>query len=202
MVFHTSIDQHNRTILQAFHGDFLSPDLVEEKYKNEWAPMAHHLIGEKNPVNPGTAQAVPHVQTKNKNEVKKMSQENFMKQIGLLCISGGSGNPPTLRIYGCGEILTLNRLEKKKDKSPDFAIMLGSMRVGSVWNKVSANGKNYKTGTILNHLDLEKEIRFVVFPAKEKGQDHPVFLSQELDQSGSFDENTPPSSPQEMDSFE
>lgn len=183
------------TFCRAFHGDFLSPDLVDEKYKNEWAPMAHHLIGEKNPVNPGTAQAVPHVQTKNKNEAKKMSQD-FMKQIGLLYISGGSGNPPTLRIYGCGEILTLNRLEKKKDKSPDFAIMLGSMRVGSVWNKVSANGKNYKTGTILNHLDLEKEIRFVVFPAKEKGQDHPVFLSQELDQSGSFD------SPQEMDSFE
>ena len=43
----------------------------EEKYKNEWAPMAHHLIGEKNPVNPGTARAVPHVQTKKKNEEKK-----------------------------------------------------------------------------------------------------------------------------------
>lgn len=185
------------TFCRAFHGDFLSPDLVDEKYKNEWAPMAHHLIGEKNPVNPGTAQAVPHVQTKNKNEVKKMSQD-FMKQIGLYISS--SGNPPTLRIYGCGEILTLGRLEKKKDKSPDFAIMLGSMRVGSVWNKASANGKNYKTGTILNHLDLEKEIRFVIFPAKEKGQDHPVFLSQELDQSGSFDENAPPSS-QELDSF-
>lgn len=56
---------------QAFHGDFLLPDLVEEKYKNEWAPMAHHLIGEKNPVNPGTARAVPHVQTKKKNEEKK-----------------------------------------------------------------------------------------------------------------------------------
>ena len=33
--------------------------------------LAHHLIGEKNPVNPGTARAVPHVQTKKKNEEKK-----------------------------------------------------------------------------------------------------------------------------------
>ena len=97
-----------------------------------------------------------------------MSQD-FMKQIGLLRTYRAS-LPPTLRIYGCGEILTLNRLEKKKEKSPDFAIMLSSMRVGSVWNKVSSNGKNYKTGTILNHLDLEKEIRFVVFPAQEKGK--------------------------------
>ncbi|HNN76633.1 MAG TPA: DUF736 family protein [Leptospiraceae bacterium] len=115
-----------------------------------------------------------------------MSQD-FMKQIGLLRTYRAS-LPPTLRIYGCGEILTLNRLEKKKEKSPDFAIMLASMRVGSVWNKVSANGKNYKTGTILNHLDLEKEIRFVVFPAQEKGQDHPVFLSQEYEASDSFGE--------------
>jgi len=123
-----------------------------------------------------------------------MSQD-FMKQIGLLRTYRAS-LPPTLRIYGCGEILTLNRLEKKKEKSPDFAIMLvsnvadmlASMRVGSVWNKVSSNGKNYKTGTILNHLDLEKEIRFVIFPAQEKGQDHPVFLSQEYEASDSFGE--------------
>lgn len=166
---------------QAFHGDFLSPDLVEEKYKNEWAPMAHHLIGEKNPVNPGTAQAVPQFKNQKKNEAQKMSNE-CMKQIGMF---GNSEGKQLLRIYGCGEILTLIRLERKKDKSPDYGIFLGPMRVGSIWNKVSQGGKKYKTGTILNHLDLEKEIRFVIFPAKEKG-DHPVFLSQELDQSGSL----------------
>lgn len=120
-----------------------------------------------------------------------MSNE-YMKQIGFL--GNGETRQQLLRIYGCGEILTLIRLERKKDKSPDYGIFLGPMRVGSIWNKVSQVGKKYKTGTILNHLDLEKEIRFVIFPAKEKGQDHPVFLSQELDQSDSFAENDSPGS--------
>lgn len=128
--------------------------------------------------------------------------QDFMKQIGILSISG-SGNP-MLRVYGCVEILSLQRLERKKDKSPDFAILMGSMRVGSVWNKVSANGKNYKTGTVLNHLDLEKEIRFVVFPAKEKGHEHPVFLSQEYETNDSFAESdsaTKPGMDPSSDSF-
>jgi uncharacterized protein (DUF736 family) len=105
-----------------------------------------------------------------------MSQD-FMKQIGSL----DSGEKNTLRIYGFYGTLSIVRLERKKDKSPDFAIYWGVQRVGSIWNKVSQGGKKYKTGSILNHLDLEKEIRFVIFPAKIKGEDHPVFLSQEED---------------------
>ena len=178
---------------KGFEGDFLTPDLVDEKYRNEWAPMARHLIGDQNPVNPGTAQAVPQSNNKKQNKETKMSQD-YMKQIGLFA----SGESNSLRIYGNPEILALRKVERKKDKAPDFGIFLGGMRVGSVWNKISANGNKYKTGTIINHLDLEKEIRFVIFPAKEKGADHPVFLSQEFEQSA---DSAPSPSDNNEDSF-